>query len=272
MSRRVDVSSLAVIGATIILLGVGCGERSEPRGASVDVYPVTVEQAPRAPIVLDRQPTSIDPLTPEAASLVSSVVGRPVSAQPRAGTAELVVTTPESQASSGAKGPTYVAGDASMREVERSLSDLGLLLDRPIRARQLVDDIEAKRTAVRRHLEGISPVSVFVDTGLFSTVTRQTLLGDMIAEAGGTNIAGSGSQEGPFDVRRLAKLNPDYYLATSDSGTTLAGLRHDKRTRHLKAVQQRHFLVLSAKAIEPGARTGTALIAIARYLHRHAFR
>jgi substrate-binding family protein len=270
--RRVDLSALAVIAGTILLFGVGCGERSEPTGATVDVYPVTVEQSARPAVVLSRRPSSIDVLTPQAASLVSSVLGRPATPQPGTKTAGLIVTTPESSGPSRVKGPTYVAGDASIDEVERSISDLGLLLDRPIRARQLIGDIEAKRTAVRQHLKGVAPVSVFVDTGLFSTVTRQTFLGNLVAEAGGTNVAGSGSQVGPFDVHRLAKLNPDYYLATSDSGTTLAGLRHDRRTRHMEAVRRRHFLVLSAKAIEPGTRTGTALVAIARYLHPNAFR
>ena len=125
----------------------------------------------------------------------------------------------------------YVAPDESIPDVEKALTQLGLLLDRPIRARQLVANIESKRKSVRARLRGVKPASVFVDKGFFTTVSTNSLLGDMIKEAGGKNIAGAAPQPGPFPVSALRKLNPDYYLATSDSGTTLADLRRDPRTR-----------------------------------------
>ena len=116
-------------------------------------------------------------------------------------------------------------------------------------------------------------MSVFVDTGFFTTASTNSLLGDLIKQAGGKNIAGAAPQPGPFPVRTLRKLNPDYYLATSDSGTTLADLRRDPRTRGLDAVRRDgHFAILAAKVVQPGAEIGTELLAIAKYLHPDAFR
>ena len=266
--------SLPVAGITAVaalLLLPGCGQRSEPTGPSVDLYPVTVEQASGPAVVVDAAPNRVAALTADAASLVSSVLGREVSASKSAEGADLVVTTPESLQPKP-RG-AYVAPTGSIDEVERALTDLGLLLDRPIAARQLVELIETKRGLVHERVRNTKPVTVFVDTGFFGTVSSDSLLGNLIEEAGGTNIAGSTPRAGPFDVRRLVQLNPDFYLTTSDSGTTLADLRRDPRTRQLKAIKtNNHFAQLAARVVRPGGQIGTELVAIARYLHPDAFR
>jgi len=268
--RGSSLAAAAAAGLAAVLLLTGCGQRSEPTGAKVELYPVTVQQPSGPPIVLTSKPTSVAALTPQAATLLSSILDRPVESQRSAGKAELKVTTPESL--SPRTGNEYLAPDESIDDVERALTELGLLLDRPIRARELVAGIEAKRKLVRTRLRRVKPVTVFVDTGFFTTVSTNTFLGNLIQEAGGTNIAGPAPQPGPFQVRKLRERDPDYYLATSDSGTTLTFLRHDPRTRRLKAVREGHFAVLGAKVVQPGGEVGAELLAIARYLHPDAFR
>jgi ABC-type Fe3+-hydroxamate transport system substrate-binding protein len=268
-ARWRTVAAFAVAAASLLFL-TGCGQRSEPTGATVEPYPVTIQQD-GPDVVVDQQPQHVVALTQDSASLVSSVLGREVAAvQSVPSNADLVVTTSDGETTTGAK--TYVAPDGSVEDVQRSLTELGLLLDRPIEARRLVEDIQTKRSEVQRRLKGVKPVTVFVDTGLFSTVSDQSLLGRLIEEAGGDNIAGPGPQSGPFDVTKLARLDPDVYFATSDSGTTLADLRRDPRTKHLKAVRTNRFAVLAARVVEPGGQIGTELVAIARYLHPDAFR
>ena len=271
VDRRSRLAAAAAIAVAAPVLLTGCGQRSEPTGAKVDLYPVTVQQADGPPLVVSHKPATVAALTPQAASLLSAILGHTVDPTGSPGNAQLVVMTPETLSKNTAH--VYFAPDESIDEVEQALTELGLLLDRPIRARQLVAGIEAKRKSVRRHLRGVKPVSVFVDTGFFTTVSTHSLLGNLIAEAGGRNIAGATPQPGPFSVARLRKANPDYYLATSDSGTTLADLRRDPRTRKLKAVRAKnHFAILGAKVTEPGGNVGNELLAIARYLHQDAFR
>lgn len=269
-ARRSSLVVAAALGLASLLFLTGCGQRSEPTGAKVQLYPVTVDQPSGPPVVLSREPRSVAALTPQAATLLGAVLGHTVELQHSAGDADLAVMTPESLNKRTAG--VYVAPDESIDDVERALTELGLLVDRPIRARQLVDGIQEKRRFVHRHLNGVKPVTVFVDTGFFTTVSTQTLLGNLIEEAGGTNIAGRAPPAGPFSVGRLLEVDPDYYMATSDSGTTLADLRHDRRTRRLKAVKNGHFAVLGKKVVEPGGDVGNELLAIARYLHPDAFR
>jgi ABC-type Fe3+-hydroxamate transport system substrate-binding protein len=270
VDRRSRLAAAAAIAIAAPLLLTGCGQRSEPTGAKVDLYPVTVQQPAGPPIVVTHKPSSVAAMTPQAATILSSLLGSTVESQRSPGNAELVVITPESLIKRTSR--VYVAPDESIPDVERALTELGLLLDRPIRARQLVSGIESQVKTVRSKLRGVKPVSVFVDTGFFTTVSTKSLLGDLIKEAGGTNIAGAAPQPGPFPVGKLRKLNPDYYLATSDSGTTLADLRRDPRTRGLKALEDGHFAILGSKVVQPGGEVGKELLAIAKYLHPDAFR
>lgn len=271
VQRRSRLGAAAAIAVAAALLLTGCGQRSEPTGATVELYPVTVQQPSGPPIVLTAKPDSVVAITPQAATLLSSILGRKVEPQGSPGKAELVVSTPESLVKRTRR--VYVAPDESINDVERALTELGLLLDRPIRARELIAGIESKRKLVHDKLRGVKPVTVFVDTGFYTTVSTKTLVGNLLAEAGGKNIAGAAPQPGPFPVRTLVKVDPDYYLATSDSGTKLDDLRRNPRTRKLKAVQEPgHFAILGAKVLEPGGEVGKQLEAIARYLHADAFR
>jgi ABC-type Fe3+-hydroxamate transport system substrate-binding protein len=270
VDRRSRLAAAAVIAVAAPLLLTGCGQRSEPTGSKVDLYPVTVEQPSGPPVVLTRKPSSVAALTPQAATLLTSVLSETVEPERSPRNAELVVITPESLIKRTSR--VYVAPDESIADVERALTELGLLLDRPIRARQLVAGIEAKRRLVHKRLRGVKPVTVFVDTGFYTTVSTNSLVGNLIEEAGGRNIAGRAPQPGPFPVRKLRRLNPDYYLTTSDSGTTFADLRRNPRTRRLKAIREGHFAVLADKVVQPGGEVGAELLAIARYLHPDAFR
>jgi iron complex transport system substrate-binding protein len=270
VERFRGVAAASLIALAALLLLTGCGQRSEPTGAKVDLYPVTVQQPSGPPIVLDQKPASVAALTPQAAALLSSLLGTTVEPQRSPGNAQLVVITPESLSKRTPR--VYIAPDESLADVERALTELGLLLDRPIRARELAAKIESKRKLVQARLRGVKPASVFVDTGFYTTVSTNSLLGNLIKEAGGTNIAGPAPQPGPFPIRKLIAANPDYYLATSDSGTKLTDLRRDRRLKGLKAVREGHFAVLAPKVTEPGGDVGDELLAIARYLHPDAFR
>src|SRR5205823_1446252 len=139
-------------------------------------------------LVLERRPARVVAVTPQAASLVSSILGHKVKRRRSSTAAGLVVTTPERVSPTAAH--TYVAPDGSLADVEHALTDLGLLLDRPIRARQLVLEIAVKRRLVRVRLARAKPVTVFVDAGFFTTVSSRSLLGDLISLAGGRNVAG----------------------------------------------------------------------------------
>jgi len=283
--------ALVFATAAVLVAATACGERSEPKGATVRLYPVTVTSAADRPLVIRRAARRIAVLATGPLEILRAlgagrrVVGMPVD---RSGAIELrklerlrpdlivadsqASEVPLSRAEEATHAPVYLAPGDSIREVEQAITALGLLADEPVAARRLVHKIEEKRAIVDEKVAHTPPVSVFFDTGLFITASDQSLVGDLIREARGRNVAGASSGVEPFDLGQLLALNPHLYLTTSDSGTTLSNLRRNPQTRKLAAAKDKRFAVVAAALLEPGPRIGDGLIAIARRLHPDAFR
>ena len=283
---RVAVLPVAV---AVLILATACGERSEPTAPDVHFYPVTVTDAVGRPLTVKQPARRIAVLDSslleilDALGVRRNVAGTPV--EPN-GTIDipalkrlrpdLIVAPPSadevqlSRAAAAARAPVYVAPGNSLREVEQAITELGLLTGTPVQARQLVHRIEIKRRFVDDRLDGTPPVSVFFDTGLFTPVSDQSLVGDLIREARGHNV--TGETTGPVEPAELLSLDPRFYLTTTDSGTTLRDLKRSAQTRKLRAVRMGGFGVIDARLLEPGPRIGDGLIAIARLLHPDAFR
>jgi iron complex transport system substrate-binding protein len=277
--------------AALFLTATACGERSEPTGPSVDLYPVTVANGDST-LVLDHPAMRIAVIAPDLTGILgalgvgSRVVGTPVAPngairleQLRALKPDLVVASGSStderqisRAAAAAKARVYVAADSSIRDLEHSITQLGLVTNTAVAARRLVRQIEARRSRVAKKLRGAPPVSVFLDTGFFTPAPDQSLADQLIREAHGRNVTTGGAAVGPLDLKTLARLNPRVYLATSDSGTTLAELRKNRRSRKLSAVRNSRFAIIDQSLLTPGPRIGDGLVAIARALHPNAFR
>jgi iron complex transport system substrate-binding protein len=103
-------------------------------------------------------------------------------------------------------------------------------------------------------------------------VSTLSLFGDIIRETHGESVAGVSPEPGPFPLRRLVQLDPEVYLATSDSGRTLKGLRAQPGTKGLRAIRSGRFDIVSTAVVTPGPKVGQALVEIARILHPNAFR
>ena len=67
--------------------------------------------------------------------------------------------------------------------------------------------IEARRRQVDDRLARVADVSVFVDVGFLNTIPDQSLIGDVLREAHGTNVIQTG-EAGPVDIPDLLRLNP----------------------------------------------------------------
>ncbi|MGH3034320.1 MAG: ABC transporter substrate-binding protein [Gaiellaceae bacterium] len=283
-------------------LAAGCGERSEPLGEVAQEYPVTVQGAGEEATVLGERPRRIVALDPGSAELVYAlaearrVVGVPaglarsgadgvVSRTGQIDIGEVARLEPDlivaasstdllsvSRAQRETGAALYVQPASSVEDVERAALELGFLVGEPPAARELVRSIRRNVEGVEEQLVGVETVTVFVDTGFFTTISSRSLLGDLVRRAGGESVAGETPPDEPFPIRRLVRLDPDVYLATSDSRVTLAELRNDPIASRLTAVKQGRFVVLpSDLVLRPGARVGKALLRVARALHPDAF-
>jgi len=70
----------------------------------------------------------------------------------------------------------------------------------------------------------------------------------------------------------LLQLDPDVYLATSDTDLSLADLRRNPQTRRLRAIKEGRFVTAGADLLEPGPAIGEGLAEVARLLHPDAVR
>jgi len=288
---RVRVGAAGLAACVLFVAGTACGARDEPTGEVVPIYPVTVQGAAERPAVMRNAPRRIVPLgagprrimgalglKARTVTVNDSLVGLPLVGQIRRARPDLIVASGDSDPLDLARARTatgatiYVEPDSSIEDVVGAIGDIGLLTGRPLQARKLTKAIERVRRSVAVRVRTAPRVKVFVDTGDFATVPSRGLLGDLVSEAHGTNVAGPSPEPGPFPLQRLLRLDPQAYLATSDSNTTLAGLRADPLARRLRAIRTGRFGIVSVAAAAPGPGVGRALEEIARVLHPDAFR
>jgi ABC-type Fe3+-hydroxamate transport system substrate-binding protein len=281
--------------ALLFLLGAtGCGLRSEPTGTNVPLYPVTVHGSSDAATTLTKRPARIVALAAAPAAILDAigagdrVVGRPGALTGGGGEIlapavvarrpDLIVASPEEdpavleRLSQKTGAPVYVTPDGSVHDVEQSFTDLGLLTGEPLGGRRLVEETKAKLARIHDAVAGRQVTTTFFDAGFFTTVSSQSLVGDMIRRAGGQSVAGASPGNGPFDLGQLAALDPDFFLTSSDTGTTLSSLRKNPKARKLRAVTLGQFGVVDAAALEPGPHVADGVVAIARLLHPDAVR
>jgi iron complex transport system substrate-binding protein len=299
---------LALVG--VLLGATACGQRSEPLGELEQPYPVTVQGVGDEPAVLESRPERIVALDPAAAELVIALgagdrlVGVPagirkgdgprdapasavevVSDNRRVRVDEVVELEPDlllaaprtdpldvSKARRETGAALYVQPGASIEDVLLATHELGFLVGEPVAARTLASRIRSEIAVVEERIAGEPLPTTFVDTGFFVSAPPRSLLGDLVARAGGENIADESAGGEPFPVSRLRRLDPDVYLATSDSRVTLASLRRDPRTAKLTAVEKARFRVLSSDLVQrAGPYVAQALERVARALHPDAF-
>lgn len=289
--------------AATALVAVGCGERSEPLGELGGEYPVTVQGAGEEPAILEQAPRRIVALAPDGAEILAELeIGRRLVGVPagidgvparakqvasdsgQVEVSDAVRLRPDLLVSTRTTDPVEVSlveqqTDAvlyeqpadSVNDVERAVVELGFLVGEPVAARQLAGRIEAAATDVQRLVAGEPVTTVFVDTGFFVTIPARSLFGDLVRRAGGRSVAGDTPGFEPFDLDELVRLDPDVYLATSDSRVTLRRLRANPKTRRMTAVRENRFAVLDASLVTTaGPRIAEALEAVAEALHPDA--
>jgi ABC-type Fe3+-hydroxamate transport system substrate-binding protein len=277
---------VAILAVFLALGATACGERSEPTGPDARLYPVTVQSGDR-PLVVTAPAERIAVFDPSAQAILEGlgvgsriVLSRDETSSDlravRRAHPDLIVAGEDaneqdlSRAASATEARIYTAAGDSIRQVERTITQLGLLTGAPVKARTLVGRIEARRRQVADHLARVADVSVFVDVGFLNTIPDQSLIGDVLREAHGTNVVQTG-EAGPVDIPDLLRLDPQVYMATSDAEVTLMDLRAGK-LRRLRAVENGRFVIANAALLEPGPRIGAGLLQVARLLHPNAFR
>ena len=285
--RSARLLGLAGGAVALALFAAACGERREPTGSTVaTAYPVTVQGANEKPLEIASAPRQVLPVAESAAAIVDAlgkralVPGAPASGQLRPFPVRAVTATPSDlvigsqtndalqleNAASTARTPLLVMADSSLRDLERSILDVGLAIGAPVEARALVKTIDDRLADVKAKLVGKAPVKVFVDTGYGIPIADDTFAGELLRAAGATNVAGNADTT-PFPHKTLLAAEPDFYIATETSGATLDDLRHTPGLRNLAAIREGRFAIIPAVLLRPRPDVGDVVLQLYGILH-----
>jgi iron complex transport system substrate-binding protein len=296
-SRRLR---LAVPLAVLAAVSSACGFKSEPVGA-LPSFPRTAQDGQGRGVTVASQPrriVSLDPGLTESAFAVGAgadvvagtgsegypsaarrlVValddaGRPQAARIRRLRPDLILAPASLADEATALGtelhvPVYVGGDGTLQAIEHDIAQVGVLTGFAVRGRTVVENMQKRVAAIRRGVADEAPVRVFVDNGFFDTIDPTGPVGDLIAMAGGVDVAADAEPGKPYPVAKLRAARPQVYLAVTGRGTTLAGLRRSPATKRLPAVRSGRFLPIDATALtDRGPRVVATLRQIAHALH-----
>ncbi len=284
------------------LVGAGCGERSEPLGELEQPYPVTVQGAGESPTNVSAPPERIVSLDSGSAEMLVALgaeerlVGAPYDWQGtdvsnvilpngrldadaiRELDPDLIVATPEtnslniSQAMDETNATLYLQPSNSIEEIERAALELGAIVGEPVTGRQLAGSIQRDAEAIDQRIAAGATQTVFVDTGFFITVADESLLGSLVNRSHGLNVSSEEAANGPVSPVRIAELDPEVYLATSNSGTSIETLQRNPTLRRTTAVQNGRVVSLDEELVtRAGPRIVEGFEEVAAALHPDAF-
>lgn len=299
---------LTVVAAALVLVGCS-GIQSATSGSSTSPgaigYPVTITDDSSHTVTISSPPKRIVSLAPANTEILFAigagdrVVGvttyddfpPQVKKLPKVGDfmnpnleaiaaakPDLIVATNGVQAETlkklSALGATVISIDPqTVQGVMTDTQRLGEAVDETGNASSVVSGMQAAINNVKGAVSGSPRPTVFVEIGQnpLYTVGQGTLMGDLVALAGGTNVV---TQSGylPYSVEQLVKANPDYYLATKGSSSNPAAMSKRPGFAKLAAVSAGHVVILDDSLVSrPGPRIVLGLKAIARAIHPEAF-
>jgi len=191
---------------------------------------------------------------------------------------DLVLATSGVQAEMVAKlqalGATVVVIDPqNIAGVYADIERVGKVTGATAPADKLIAGMKADVAAVRSAVSTAAPVTAFVEIGqnpLF-TVGKGTLIDELVALAGGTNVV---TQPGyvAYSSEQLIAADPQVYLATKGSMSDPNALKSRAGFSKLAAVKNDRIVILDDNLVSrPGPRFVQGLKQIAEGLHPDAF-
>jgi iron complex transport system substrate-binding protein len=168
--------------------------------------------------------------------------------------------------------PVFVCNPRNLEGINRSLRQLGSLTGRLREATRLTDSLA--RHAARIRIDGSkrsTPMLLLVSVQPLMAVGKGTFLNELIAAAGGNNLAASTGLTYPSLSREMIlTADPEALLVTADAIESIESLTslYPEWTR-LSAVRNGRVYRVDADLISrPGPRSVEGLALLISYLHR----
>lgn len=171
-------------------------------------------------------------------------------------------------------GATVIAVDPqSLAGLYEDIEEIGQATGRAAEAGDVIREMRAQVQEVQEAVAGTENVTAFVEIGqnpLF-TVGKGTIIDELIALAGGTNIV---VQPGyvPYSTEQVVKDDPAVYLATKGSMSDPSALAKRAGFEKLSAVRDGRVVILDDNLVSrPGPRIVAGLKQVAEGLHPDSF-
>jgi iron complex transport system substrate-binding protein len=173
----------------------------------------------------------------------------------------------------GLGAAVLVVDPADVDGVYRGITLVAAALGVPEKGAEVVGGMKADLADIERKVASASPVTCFVEIGwnpLF-TAGPDTLIGDLIKRAGGTNVVTEKGYVG-YSAEQLLKDQPGVYLGTRSSIGDLATIGQRPGYGSLTAVTSGRVVALDDNLVSrPGPRIAQGVLEIARALHPDSF-
>ena len=171
--------------------------------------------------------------------------------------------------------PVAVVEPIDLEEVFAGIGLVGRLTGEEARATALVCDLLARVDAITERIAGAPRPRVFFELSPeLHTAGPGSFVGDLIARAGGDNIAAGAGEEWPqLDAEVLVAANPEVILlADHEAGITSETVRARPGWQGVSAVETGRIVAIDPDPTNrPGPRVVDGLEAIARALHPDRF-
>ena len=278
-----------------------------PRGT---VYPLTVRDDAGRSVTVRSRPQKIVSLAPSNTEIVYAlglgdrVVGvdrfsnypPEAAAKPKIGSysaanlEEVIAREPDLVLAAGITRPDVIAAlegrglavivlaPSDLPGVLASIALVGQVADVGANAATLRGDLEARIAAVAQRVQGATTkprTFVELDPTQFFSVGPKSFVDDLIARAGGVNIAAdSGTPFPQLSQEQIIAKDPEVILLGDGSqGVTPESVKSRAGWAGVSAVKSGRIIVLDEDVfLRPGPRSVDALEALLRYLHPELFR
>lgn len=176
--------------------------------------------------------------------------------------------------------PVYVTAPETLAEIEASILTLGEITGNEEGAEAVVGEMQSRMAAVAEKVEAIPTeerLTVFYEVWHepLMTASNATYIGELVEQAGGSNIFGGLEESYPtVSAEQIITLNPQAIAGPSSHGDQLTAEAIAARPgwENLAAVQNGAIYILDGDPISrPGPRVVEALEQLAAFLYPEVF-
>lgn len=166
--------------------------------------------------------------------------------------------------------PVFTTLAASFEDTLTDIETIGRLLGADEEAADLAASIEADASAVEANVQGLEPVSCFLDLSDLFTVGPGSLEFDLMERAGCDPITATADDPYPqWSLEQLVEDDPDVYLVAE--GVPVSQVSGQQGVRELTAVREGRIHEVNADLISrPGPRVAQGIEELAGLLHGSA--